>query len=116
MLRSVIGSVSEETRQEILRLIERICDILQKQLDENATVLMVALVERIPALYEVTKMAEKMCIKLLKNAPSSNAQSICDYVSTRLRIACQSLLQSYFNCKRLRFQVSSMSAATNLHL
>ena len=28
----------------------------------------------------------------------------------------QSLLQSYFNCKRLRFQVSSMSAATNLHL
>ena len=28
----------------------------------------------------------------------------------------QSLLQSYFNCKRLRFQVRSMSAATNLHL
>ena len=28
----------------------------------------------------------------------------------------QSLLQSYLDCKRLRFQVRSMSAATNLHL
>ena len=28
----------------------------------------------------------------------------------------QSLLQSYFDCKRLRFQVLSMSTATNLHL
>ena len=28
----------------------------------------------------------------------------------------QSLLQSYFDCKRLRFQVLSMSAATNSHL
>ena len=28
----------------------------------------------------------------------------------------KSLLQRYFDCKRLRFQVRSMSAATNLHL